>query len=738
MEKMKKKKIEKIHRTRKKTTNTANQRESSKESKISTEEKFRKLLASIEEGYFEVDLAGKFTFLNDSVCNVLGCSKTELMGIDSRKFTDKDDVEKVFQAYKEVYKTDKPVKKFSWHIIRKDGSKRCIEGSISLRKDLSGKSIGFRVIANDFTERKLMEESLRRSEGKYRSVLEDMRESYFEVDLAGNFTFFNDSFCRILKYTPEEMMGMNYRQYFDSEIAKKIFQVFNKVYKTGEPAEASDWQMIRKDGIKIYVEESMSLIKDSSGKLTGFRGMVRDVTDRKQAEDNLRQSEEKHRTILENIAEGYYEVDLAGNFTFFNEPMCRILGYSKEEMMGMNNRQFTDKNFSKKLFEAFNKVYKTGKTSKEFNWQIVRKDGVNRYIEASISLLKDSFGKPVGFRGIVGDITERKETEEKLRDEEQRFKALAEQSSDIILLVNKEGFITYENQSVSILGVNPEDRIGVKAFELVHPDDLKLVTDSFLGLFSNANAPFKKSEIRLRHKDGSWYTFEAIGSSMVRNNVVDSVIVNLRDITERKMAEEKLQKTLENLRKSYGITIQVLVTAVEMRDPYTAGHQFRSADIARFIAQELGLPHDKIDGIRMAGSIHDIGKLSVPSEILSRPTKLTHIEFSMIKEHAKTGYEMLKDVESPWPLAEIVYQHHERMDGSGYPRNLKGDEIIIEARIMAVSDVVEAMSSHRPYRASLGIEAALEEIEKNKGILYDKDVADACLRLFREKGYKLQ
>jgi putative nucleotidyltransferase with HDIG domain len=174
-----------------------------------------------------------------------------------------------------------------------------------------------------------------------------------------------------------------------------------------------------------------------------------------------------------------------------------------------------------------------------------------------------------------------------------------------------------------------------------------------------------------------------------------------------------------------------------MRDPYTAGHQKKSADVARAIATEMGFAPEKIDGIRMAGTIHDIGKLSIPAEILSKPTRLTDIEYSLIKQHSMSGYEMLKDIESPWPLAEIVYQHHERMDGSGYPRHLKGDEIIMEARIIAVADVVEAMASHRPYRASLGIEAALEEIEKNKGILYDNVVVDACLRLFRHKGFHL-
>ena len=208
------------------------------------------------------------------------------------------------------------------------------------------------------------------------------------------------------------------------------------------------------------------------------------------------------------------------------------------------------------------------------------------------------------------------------------------------------------------------------------------------------------------------------------------------EILERERAEKNLKETLDSLRMAVKTTIRVMVSAVEARDPYTAGHQFRVADLACAIATEMKLSKDRIEGIHMAGSIHDIGKLSIPAEILAKPTKLSEIEFSLIKEHARKGYEMLKDVESSWPLAEIVYHHHERMDGSGYPRNLKGDEILMEARIMAVADVVEAMASHRPYRAALGINAALKEIEDNRGSLYDADVVDACLRLFREKEYQ--
>jgi PAS domain S-box-containing protein/putative nucleotidyltransferase with HDIG domain len=382
---------------------------------------------------------------------------------------------------------------------------------------------------------------------------------------------------------------------------------------TGNPIKAMEMEVIRKDGTIQISEVSISLIRNAEGNPILFRGISRDITERKRMEETLRQSEEKYRTILETIQEGYFELDIAGNFTFVNDAECKILGYSLEELVGMNYKQYSDEKNAKALYHFFVGIYKTGIPVQVYylDVELIKKDGTKVFHEISGSLLKNAQGEAIGFRGLS------------------------------------------------------------------------------------------------------------------------------RDITERKKVDAELQRTLDNLRKSFGTTIQVMVSAVEMRDPYTAGHQTRVADIARAIATEMGLPRDQIDGIRLAGTIHDIGKLSIPAEILAKPTRLTAIEFSLIKEHSRIGYEMLKDMESPWPLAQIVYQHHERMNGSGYPRNLKGDEILIEARIMAIADVVEAMASHRPYRPGLGIEAALEEIEKNKGIFYDNVAADACVRLFREKNYKI-
>jgi PAS domain S-box-containing protein len=334
--------------------------------------------------------------------------------------------------------------------------------------------------------------------------------------------------------------------------------------------------------------------------------------------------------------------------------------------------------------------------------------------------------------------TQRIRAEEALEESETKYDELAHFLPQIVFETDMKGNITFVNHAAhSISGYSPEEfNRGLNVLQLLVPEEWDRARFNIQGLLHGKK--LQGNEFTFLRKDGRTFPVITNAIPIVRNNQIVGLRGLVIDITERKMAEDRLKKTLESLRKALGTTIQVMVSAVETRDPYTAGHQSRSADLARAIAIEMELPREKIEAIRMAGSIHDIGKLSIPAEILSKPTKLTNLEFSLIKEHSRQGYEMLKDVESPWPLAEIVYQHHERMDGTGYPRNLKGEDILMEARIMAVADVVESMASHRPYRPAIGVKAALEEIEKNKGILYDNAVADACLRLFRDKGFQLE
>jgi len=208
------------------------------------------------------------------------------------------------------------------------------------------------------------------------------------------------------------------------------------------------------------------------------------------------------------------------------------------------------------------------------------------------------------------------------------------------------------------------------------------------------------------------------------------------DIARRKKTEDELQTTLDRLQQVMGGIIQAMATTLETRDPYTAGHQRRVADLAYAIAAEMGLSEDELLGIRTAGALHDLGKISVPAEILSKPSRLIETEFCLIQRHCQVGYEILQEIGFPWPVAQTVLQHHERMDCSGYPQGLSGDDILLEARVLSVADVVEAMASHRPYRPSLGIDKALQEISKNRGKLYDPEVVDACLKLFTTESFE--
>jgi putative nucleotidyltransferase with HDIG domain/PAS domain S-box-containing protein len=211
-----------------------------------------------------------------------------------------------------------------------------------------------------------------------------------------------------------------------------------------------------------------------------------------------------------------------------------------------------------------------------------------------------------------------------------------------------------------------------------------------------------------------------------------------RDVSERRKTEEALKQSVCNLRRTLEETVKALAVTAEKRDPYTAGHQQRVAKLASAIAEKLGLDPDRIDGLRVASLLHDIGKIYVPAEILAKPARLTRVEMELMKTHSEVGYDILKSVSFPWPVAEMVLQHHERMDGRGYPAGFSGDEIIYEARIIMVADVIEAMSSHRPYRAALGVDIALEEITKNCGQRYDAATVDACLELFASADFSFE
>jgi PAS domain S-box-containing protein len=321
-----------------------------------------------------------------------------------------------------------------------------------------------------------------------------------------------------------------------------------------------------------------------------------------------------------------------------------------------------------------------------------------------------------------------------LRESEERYRLLVEQSiAGAIIFQN--GQIIYANPRMAqILGYPAaEDIVGRSPQSLVAPKDLDQAVDVLQQLVDGRLKHINLSLTMLR-KDGTTTEVGITGLATVYQ-AHPAVIGLLQDISDKQVAEEQIRRYARQLEHTFIQTVRLTTTLSEMRDPYTSGHEQRVAEIAVAIGREMGLDDNRLEGLRIGGYLHDVGKVSVPIEILVKPTHLTDSEYALVKAHPQAGYEVLKNVDFPWPVAQIALQHHERIDGSGYPQGLRGEAILLEARIVAVADVVESMASHRPYRPGLGLDKALAEVEHGSGTAYDAEVVAACLRLFREKGF---
>jgi PAS domain S-box-containing protein/putative nucleotidyltransferase with HDIG domain len=334
---------------------------------------------------------------------------------------------------------------------------------------------------------------------------------------------------------------------------------------------------------------------------------------------------------------------------------------------------------------------------------------------------------------ITGSAIKRQKDQEELVESEEKFRALVETVNSAIFIFRGRKNLFINPAAETITGYSLDELLGMDFWEIMHPDFKDLVRERGLARQQGEDVP-ASYEVKIIRKNGEerWLNFSA---ARIEYEKKPAILGIAQDITDRKRSQIALQTSHEQVRASLIGTIVAISRAVGARDPYTAGHQQRVSQLSRAIAQEMGLDKERIDGLRMGASIHDIGKIYLPAEILSKPARLTTLEYELVKGHAQVGYDILREISFPWPIADIAHQHHERLDGSGYPQGLKGDEICLEARIVAVADVVEAMSSHRPYRPALGIDAARKEIRSNRGNLYDPDVVDACLNVLMKRDF---
>ncbi len=366
-------------------------------------------------GYFEVNLKGNLICFNDFFPHYLKYSENELLGLNYRQFTDLNSAEKLCNIFNQIYITGKPEHSIEFVAVDKKGNRYHLACSCSLIKGHDGKTIGFLGITQEITQKKKAEAALKESEERYRSILEGIEYGYFELDLKGEFTFFNDAMCKISGFTRDKLTGLDSRQYMDEKNVRKLQKIYKEIYTTGKPANNIAYSRQREDGKIIHIESSASLKYDEHNKVVGFRGIAKDVTDRKKTEEKLRQSERRYRNILDSIEDAYYEIDLKGRLTFFNDAMSNLHGYSPDELKLMPHTKYTLEEDRPRLNKIHAHVYKTGKSIKNFQLKTISKNGEIRYLESSISLIKDENGVPIGYRGITRDVTDRKNTELELQ-----------------------------------------------------------------------------------------------------------------------------------------------------------------------------------------------------------------------------------------------------------------------------------------------------------------------------------
>ena len=374
-------------------------------------------------------------------------------------------------------------------------------------------------------------EILEDNKNKYRTITEALNEGYFELDLAGNLTFLNDAMRRMLDYSLDELIGMNNREYATPETARRMYQIFSEIYRTGTPARVTDYEIFLKDGSRRIIDLSAYLMRDSGGNPSGFFGLQRDVTERIQTEEALRKSEERYRTILDTIEDGYYEVDLAGNLTFCNDSMCRLAGTSYEELLGMNNREYVSPETAKEMYRVFTKTYRTGKPAELTDYEIIRPDGSRSVVGLSTTLMRDSGGAPIGFRGIVRDLTERRRVE-------RLYQTVAEQSFAGIYVIRKGRFLYINPRAAGYTDHTPEELMGKDPMSIVHPDDRETLKIHAREMLKGKRSSFYEYRMVTKTGDIRWI-IETVTPIFFEGE--PATLGSSMDITDRKRIEDELR-----------------------------------------------------------------------------------------------------------------------------------------------------------------------------------------------------
>ena len=443
--------------------------------------------------------------------------------------------------------------------------------------------------------------------------------------------------------------------------------------------------------------------------------------------DELALHRARYHSLVGNNKVGIATTSVTGKFTSANKALCRMIGYSEKELIGKRFADFLhddDKNHILKLF--FN-AFKNPTNCVELEFRVIHKDGhvVHMLSNPTIFMHK---GIIKGFQAMAVDISNLKRVEQALEESEEKYKKIFETTGTAMLLIEEDSTISLVNHEFEKISGYDRAEVELKRswMDFTAEEDLQRLKSYHLMRRIDSNSVPKQYQARFRNRHGE------LRDVLVNIDLIPSTqrsIASILDITNQVQLENDLRDGYSRIKRILNGTVDAMAAALESRDMYTAGHQERVARLACSIARDISLNEEQIECLNMSSILHDIGKIQIPTEILNKPSKLTPVEFELIKAHPEIGYNILRKIDFGTPVAMIVRQHHERINGSGYPLGLSSHDIVLEAKILAVADVVEAMSSHRPYRPALGLEKALNHVTNNKGLLYDRKVVESCLRV---------
>jgi PAS domain S-box-containing protein/putative nucleotidyltransferase with HDIG domain len=663
-----------------------------------SEERYRLLFHSSNDAVFmhprvTGDEAGTFVEVNAKACESLGYTREELLRLSPLDLGDPE-LQGQFEAIREELAAAKQVL-FETTLVAKGGSHIPVE--INARLFNYHQQPMVLSIVRDITGRKRAEQEVRR----LASFPQLNPNPILEVDASGAFTYVNPAALAAIP-RPEALLPPDLRELMDA---------------AGAGGERCCYREARVNGV-LYGEYISFPDQFPVARLYAI-----DITARRRMEEQLAL---KGR-LLDSALDLIYLSGLDGGLVYCNESMCLKLGYGRDELMSQKIPGLLSPEYARQFRRRVQKLLKKGEATFESGY--LRKDGSILPLEVHARLL--TLDGRTFILSVCRDISERQEAEAALLLAAQKWRVTFDAIQDAVFLLDRESRIIQANRALADLVQKPfQQIIGHSCREV-----LSKVTNCNPDCILTRMWETRQREMTVFNAGERWLK-AAVDPIVNEAGEVTAGVHTLTDITGTVRAESNLRNSLEKVQRTLAGTVAALASTLETRDPYTSGHQRKVASLAAALAEEIGFTAEAVEGMRVTGFLHDIGKIAIPAEILSKPGKINLVEFDLVKAHSQVGHDILKAIEFPWPVAQAVLQHHERLDGSGYPSGLKDEEIIPEARILMVADVVEAMASHRPYRPALGIDAALKEIDRNKGILYDPGIVEACTKLFTGRGFQ--